>query len=316
MSSSEFEELPQDSASQSAGPSGAGQSSDQLIIGELRRMESSLSSTIKAVSDRVDRLSETVYGPPAKKRPAESGQGHWADRQDQAPDTAIHWSDEEGEGDGESSALGTIKLSEYSESLLSSSFTTTLPNVERRKIRNAFPTPEVQQTRCPRLDSIFKSSSIKSEVKTCDAELARVQAFVLDPVVPLTNMLHHLENEEYSVEDARSDLTDALRLLGNASAQISRIRRKKVIKALNPDIQDLAEEDELYKCAAPYLFGTGFEQRMKDRAESIKLLTKAKAPPPKKFFRAGRSTVPRGGGGRYNRGGRSWQKNEKPASSK
>ena len=48
------------------------------------------------------------------------------------------------------------------------------------------------------------------------------------------------------------------------SAEISRTCRKKVLKALHPDIQDLAGEDELYKNAAPYLFGEGSEQKVRD----------------------------------------------------
>ena len=76
-------------------------------------MESSLSSSIRSMSDRVDRLPEVVYGPTTRKRPAESGQVHWADRRDRAPETVITWSDEECEEDGEGSATGTIELSEY-----------------------------------------------------------------------------------------------------------------------------------------------------------------------------------------------------------
>ena len=194
----------------------------------------------------------------------------------------LHWSDEEGKGDGELSATGTIQLSEYNEALLSSVFSTMLSIVERRGIRNAFPTPGVQQTRCPRLDSIFNSASVKAEVKANDAELARLQVFVLDPVGLLINMLHHLEDENYVVEDARSDLTEALRLLGNALAQISRTQRKKVLRALNPNIRDVAEEEELY--AAPNLFREGLDQKMRDQAESVKLLSKARTPTPRKFF--------------------------------
>ena len=53
---------------------------------------------------------------------------------------------------------------------------------------------------------------------------------------------------------ARVAVSDAIKLLGNASAQISKLRRKKILKAVNPDIQGLAEEDILQE-AAPNLFG-------------------------------------------------------------
>ena len=48
------------SASENVGPSSAGQSS-KPIMKELRKIESSLTSTITSVSDHVDRLSESVY---------------------------------------------------------------------------------------------------------------------------------------------------------------------------------------------------------------------------------------------------------------
>jgi hypothetical protein len=69
--------------------------------------------------------------------------------------------------------------------------------------------------------------------------------------------------------------------LGNASKQIS---HQRVLKSVNPDIQDL---DAIFKEASPNLFGSGFEAKMKERAESLKPLSgsAAKPPTPKKFFR-------------------------------
>ena len=105
-------------------------------------------------------------------------------------------------------------------------------------------------------------------------------------------MTHQLDGENYTIEEARYDAMDALHLLGNASSQISRTRRKKVLEVLNPNIQDLAVEGNLFKSAALHLFGDGFEQKMKDQAEAMKLLSKAKGPPPKKFFQGGHPTAP------------------------
>ena len=95
--------------------------------------------------------------------------------------------------------------------LLTSSFGSTIPNGVKR-VRNAFPTPEVEA--------------------------------------------------QLSLEDARVAVSDAIKLQGNASAQISKLRRKKILKAVNPDIQDLAEEDIIQE-AAPNLFGREFEDKMK-----------------------------------------------------
>ena len=89
---------------------------------------------------------------------------------------------------------------------------------------------------------------------------------VLDPVRPLVKMLHSLDEEGYTIKEACFDLMEALRLLGNASSQIARAHRRKVLRMVNPDIQDLAGEEELFRATAPSLFGEGFEQKMKDRA--------------------------------------------------
>ena len=99
----------------------------------------------------------------------------------------------------------------------------------------------------------------------------------------MVEVLEGIDPGSISVEDARSALSESLCLLANASAQISRLRRKRILKAVNPDIQDLADEDKPFTKASPYLFGSGLEARMKERAESVRLLEATK-PPSKKFF--------------------------------
>ena len=143
-------------------------------------------------------------------------------------------------------------------------------------------------------------------MKTADAELARLQAFVHDPMAPLLQLVHAMDDESvYSLDldGAKKAAADAVRLLGNASAQITKLKRKKVLKAVNPDIQDLVEED-IFQTAAPQLFGRDFEAKMKDRAKSIKLLAAAKPhhTGETKFFQSGRPTAPPRGGGRSHRG--------------
>ena len=173
-----------DGTSQSAGSQMDGQSTNRSIFEEICK----ISLSIESVSSHVDQLSETVYGPPARKRSVDSYPTLWADRQDRGLDSSPHWSEEDDGEDTSSSEM--IKLSEHNKSLVSAAFSTALSNMERRKIRNTFPTPDIQQTCCPRLDSIFKSSFVKSEAKSLDSELARLQAFVLDPVTLLVNMIH------------------------------------------------------------------------------------------------------------------------------
>ena len=162
----------------------------------------------------------------------------WADREPEDLDNPSRWelsSDEDEEQ--------AFMLSERSVVLFTSAFSSTLSNTEQRKVRKSLPVPNVSKTRCPRLDPVFKSS-VKAEVKMADSELARIQAFVLDQVGPLATVLKAMEEggDDFTL-DAQSGLRDAIKLLGNASSQICRLRRRKILKAVNPDIQDLANEE-------------------------------------------------------------------------
>ena len=86
------------SAGQSLGEAsscGQGQSypRDDRLIQELRKMESSLKSSIEAVSNRVRRLEADRAGPPAKKRATTESSSHWADRDDMVDGLATpRWS--------------------------------------------------------------------------------------------------------------------------------------------------------------------------------------------------------------------------------
>ena len=302
--------------------SGQRSQTDADIVMELRR----LTSSIQRIEDRVHRLESAGSrgsSPAPKRRAPESRTSTpqiWADRDlnEGVGRSAMEWSDDEDDGDHDPPVPAT--LSEDNLALLASSFTTTLSNATRRKVRDTFPLPELKETRCPRLDPIFKSSSVGAEVRAADSELARLQAFVLDPVGPLIRVLRATEddpdNPGITMEEAKVAVADAVKLLGNASAQISRLRRRKILKAVNPEIQDLAEED-IFGAAAPDLFGAGFEAKMKERADSMKLLQAARPPSTaKKFFQGGRPARPQRGGGQNRRGRQPWTKRQQAPSKK
>ena len=204
----------------------AGQSTENAVLDEIRRMGDTFSSELKSVSERVDRLAETVFKSPAPKRkrtaePTTSSRSAWHERRDSnlsAPLPSFHDSDDESTvGDRET------ELSENSKSLIKSGFTSSLHNSERRKIRAQYPHSGLPQTRCPKLDAVFKSATGKAETKTTDAELVKIQAFVLDPVGPLLHLLEKCQDKEASAEmstdEVVKDLQDTLRLIGNASSQ-------------------------------------------------------------------------------------------------
>ena len=196
-------------------------------------------------------------------------------------------------------------MSEHNIALLTSSFSGALPNSERRRVRNSFPAPDVSQTCCPCLEPDFKTST-KPEVRSADSELARIQAFILDPVGPLARVVHALDPksaEGMSAEDACSAAWDAIKLLGNASGQISKLQWRKILKAVNPDTQDLADEDT-FSNAAPDLFG----QSQVPETNLCLIIFQTPAGP-QKVFRGGRSFGPQRGGSHPNCGGKtSWWK--------
>uniref|UniRef100_A0A1X7UYL2 Uncharacterized protein n=1 Tax=Amphimedon queenslandica TaxID=400682 RepID=A0A1X7UYL2_AMPQE len=119
-------------------------------------------------------------------------------------------------------------------------------------MRKLLDAPDIPETKCPSLNSVFKLTVLKKETKDADQELAHVQALIHDPAAPLLAMLR--DGEELSVDQFKAALTTAVQLLGNVSAQVSRLRWRKILNALNPEIQDLADED-IFSSSAPYLFG-------------------------------------------------------------
>uniref|UniRef100_A0A1X7TWE7 Uncharacterized protein n=1 Tax=Amphimedon queenslandica TaxID=400682 RepID=A0A1X7TWE7_AMPQE len=91
-------------------------------------------------------------------------------------------------------------------------------------MRKLFDAPDLPETKCPRLDSVFKLTVVK-ETKDADQELARLQALIHDAAALLLAMLRDIEHdgEELSVDQSKAALTTAVPLLGNASAQVSRL---------------------------------------------------------------------------------------------
>ena len=80
-------------------------------------------------------------------------------------------------------------------------------------------------------------------------------------------------------------LKDTIFLIGNALGYISQLRRREILKVINPELVDLAGENH-FLSSAPNLFGPGFEKVMMEQAESVKLLEAAKPGPSsrKPFF--------------------------------
>ena len=82
-----------------------------------------------------------------------------------------------------------------------------------------------------------------------------------------------LENaERMSVEDVGEALSTVAALIGNASACISRLRREKLVTAINYNLTPLVKEDIDFTEAAPNLFGSDFSKRSKNYLDQVKTL--------------------------------------------
>uniref|UniRef100_A0A1X7UUR2 Uncharacterized protein n=1 Tax=Amphimedon queenslandica TaxID=400682 RepID=A0A1X7UUR2_AMPQE len=144
------------------------QSAADKIISQLEKMETSLEKEIQSISKRVRCLEEQAPQSP-KRRATESSSSHWADRSTSGLDSMADCSwpvseDEEEQGDpSEMENIDQtipIQLSEENTKLVTSSFRKVLSSESRKRLRSAFPCPNLQDTRCPKLDSIFKGASI------------------------------------------------------------------------------------------------------------------------------------------------------------
>ena len=89
---------------------------------------------------------------------------------------------------------------------------------------------------------------------------------MLDAVAPapLVQVLEEAAFKIVTAKSATKAAKTALSLIGNASCQMAKDRRKKVLKELNKDLQPLAEVEGTFAEVAPLLFGNGFEKQMKD----------------------------------------------------
>ena len=90
-----------------------------------------------------------------------------------------------------------ISVSESTAKTLKSVFKKPLCNAARLQVRKAYPFPNVENTKCPKLDRVIKQN-LSKDVKDADCNAAILQMFNLDAVVPLVFILHGGGSEEHS----------------------------------------------------------------------------------------------------------------------
>ena len=171
---------------------------------------------------------------------------------------------------------------------LRSCFRKPLTNIARHSLKKPIGISKVDATKCPKLDRVIKGSMSK-DTKEADGTLAKLQTLLLDTVAPLVHILKTAHSGNLIVDTSVKAAKLALRLLANASAHISKERRKTSLKDLNRDLLTLVEDDEMYADVAPMFFGDGFEKMMKDHVEAMRCIRKTSSKTSNEsFFQKGR----------------------------
>ena len=195
----------------------------------------------------------------------------WADRplNEPLPQGPIVWPDEDDdEIDGndaaetadtdDSDGCALHKVSKDTASLLGEAFSKPVANSTRRRWRMTYGMPALDATKSPKLDTMIRPQ-IPKDAKEADRSLGRLQALLLDAVGPLAHVLEQQRAGRLTPDSAVEAVTQAVRFLGNAQANVSSERRKKIVGHLNKDLRLLVEETERFTSSAPYLFGRDFE---------------------------------------------------------
>ena len=195
-----------------------------------------------------------------------------------------------GPGKHQAPPTNVAAVSEETGSIISQACTSRLEYADRLKVRNVYSLPKVTASRTPQLDSYLKTE-IPPATKAVDKELATIQSHVLDALAPLSAIL---ETKQDVPKETVSAVTDAVKLLGNASARISHLRRTKVISQMNKALLPLVEEDSNFGEASPSLFGPEFAQKSKQHVDQVKAM-RSTLGTSKPFFRPGPPNS-RGGG--------------------
>ena len=237
----------------------------------------------------------------------------WADRDlDETVDYEAdpQFSDEEGDGPGDLEGGSQLaEVSEHTNKLLTSACTRGMSLDARKRTRSKYKLPHVEATRTPRVDHVMRALAPPA-AKSTDRELSKIQTYMLDSLAPISCLLDHAE--KMSVEDLREASSTAASLIGNANAQMSRLRREKFVTSVNKNLLPLVKDNSDFASVSPNLFGPDFSKRAKDHLDQVKSLRHTAPVRPfqrgaessrKPFFRKGFSSgrgSARGRGGGHN----------------
>ena len=113
-----------------------------------------------------------------------------------------------------------------------------------------------------------------------------MQTLQLDMAALLITTLKAARKGSLTPRDAAKTAQLALKLLGNASMNISMEKCHKASTHLNAELSTLVEDEDSFKDVAPLLFGRGFDQKSKEHMAAIKSLNKTVIPASQSFQRS------------------------------
>jgi len=187
---------------------------------------------------------------------------------------------EDGEINTESDG-SNFKLSEEGEAFLETACGSRLDYKTRKPKMAKYGIPDTKWITCPSLPPVVEATLPKDAVSK-DKTAFRTQEMYMEAMAPLVSLLEQAgASEEFTLKEAIPMIQSALVLLGDAVQNQSSLRRKELMKHLNPQLQSLMKDSD-FKGAQPFLFGEDFGEKAKAKLEAAAALKKSIAPPPSK----------------------------------
>ena len=199
-----------------------------------RRSTSRYRSRSRSRSPRY-RLASRAKSPVPSKGKQRRTTRTWADRMSDSESEGMDYSERIVFSDSEAEDQPNTRLVEVSEKtkkFLHEKCTRRVPNSDRKVLRDRYPLPKVPATRTPQLDTIMKPEASPA-TKATDKQLSKVQTLLLDSLAPLTSLLeNHHRGETLDHKRVIQAVRTAIELIGNANANMSHLRRERVVSDL------------------------------------------------------------------------------------
>ena len=139
-------------------------------------------------------------------------------------------------------------------------------------MRDCYPLPKVPALRTPQLDSIMKPE-VSATTKAANMQLAKMQTLLLDGLAPMTSVLeNHHRGDTLNQKEVIQAVRSTVELIGNANANMSHLRRERIIRDLNKAPLPIVGDDSNFKDAAPLVFGTEFAKKGKEMVDQVRVM--------------------------------------------